>query len=204
MVEDAKGELVPLRPTGTPGFVGRELEGLTRLYGWYGKKAETLRPSHWYVANGDTLRPKPGTASLVLLGTPNCGGQCYSQYAAIRRLEARYGAALNTTIVTGTEGYFLNNLTPNPSAESDSAGKYFIDFLKLPVGIAASEISFTREVDGRRNVHPSADQEHYDKGRNAVLVGSDGLIKAIVTFGLTRERLVSDLVAADRGVSGKR
>lgn len=202
MIESANSELVPLRPEGTPGSVGAPLQALTRLYGLYGKKAEPLRPSHWYAINGDTIRPKFGVASLVVFGNPNCGGLCYSEYAAIRRLHAKYGTALNTTIVTGTEGYYLNNLVSPPSAESDSAGKYFLDFLKLPVAIAASEITFTRKIDGRRNPRPSIDQQNYEKGRNAVLVGSDGSIKAIVNFGLTRERLISDLIAEDQKSAG--
>jgi hypothetical protein len=198
MIDSAKRELVPLRPEGTPGSVGAPLQALAQLYGAYGKKAEPLRPSHWYATNGDTIRPRVGVASLVVFGNPNCGGLCYSEYAAIRRLQAKYGAALNTTIVTGTEGYYLNNLVSPPSAESDSAGKYFLDFLKLPVAVAASEITFTRKIDGRRNPRPSIDQQNYERGRNAVLVGRDGLIKAIVNLGLMRERLISDLIAEDQ------
>jgi hypothetical protein len=53
-------------------------------------------------------------------------------------------------------------------------------------------------IDGRRNSQPSVDQSHYGKGRNAVLVGRDGAIKAIVNLGLAREQLITNLIAADQ------
>jgi hypothetical protein len=197
MIEDAKTELLPLRPPGVPGSVAGGFRGLTGLYSWYGKKAEPLEPSHWYGVTNDTVRPKPGVTSLVILGSARCGARCYPQYATIRRLQAKYGSALNTTMVTGTSGYFMNTLVPTPAAESDSAGKYFVDFLKLPAGVAASEIAFTRKIDGRRNSRPSIDQRNYARGRDAVLVGRDGTIKAVVNLGPEREKMVADLIAAD-------
>jgi hypothetical protein len=196
LLEDAKNGLVPLRPRGTPGFVGNKLAALTQMYTDYGKRASPLHPSHWYVAGGDTLRPRPSVTSLVVLGDANCGALCYRQYATIRRLQAKYGAKLEITMVTGTDGYFMNNLVPK-AAELDSVGHYFLDFLKLPVGVAASEISFTRKIDGRRNPSPSVDQKNYSKGRGAVLVGRDGTVKAVINAGPMREDLLAELIAKD-------
>lgn len=199
LIEDAKAKLVPLRPAGVPGFVGNDLQALARLYTAYGQDAATLRPSHWYVASGDTVRPTPGVASLFVLGDANCGALCYRQYATIRRLQATYGSKLQTTMITGTSGFFMNNLVASPTAESDSTGRYFHDFLKLPAGVAASEIGFSRKIDGRRNPKPSVDQANYGRGRDAVLIGQDGKIKAIVNLGPTREKLVADLIAKEMG-----
>lgn len=187
-----------LRPAGSPDAMGltmqfRQLEGLYQLYG---SKAPLLTASRWYTAHGDTVRPWPGVASLIVFGSPNCGGHCYPRYATIRRLEAKYGTALQTTMVTETGGYYHNHLTTTLSAEADSTRHYFMDFLELPTGIAVSDVAFSFGPDGRRVNQAPENIRNYSRGPNAVLVGRDGTIKLAVTLGPEREHLIEDVISA--------
>jgi hypothetical protein len=198
LVATAQTELMQLRPAGSRDAQGilMQIRRLEALYKMYGSKAPQLTASHWYVVKGDTVRPRAGVTSLIYLGNANCGGICYPSYATIRRLQAKYGDALETTVITGTAGYYRNHPTPGMAAESDSVGHYFNDFLKLPAGVAASEVEFSFRPDGRRANRAPENFRNYSRGPSAALVAPDGTIKLMVDIGPRREKLVDDAIAA--------
>lgn len=199
-VDSAQRTLAELRPPGSPeaSMIETWAQGLVGLYRLYGTRGPRLTASHWYTTDGDTIRPRPGVVSLIVFGNPNFGGLHYPQYATIRRLEAKYGSALQTTILTGTVGFYRNHAMPSPAAESDSTGHYFLDFLKLPVGVAASDVAFSFRDDGRRVNQATENIRNYERGLSTIVVGADGVIRLAVELDPTREKLVDQVIAASR------
>jgi len=198
LISKAQGELMALRPPDSRDaqILQARFGQLTNLYNAYGEKAPLVTASHWYTTDGDTLRPRQGIVSLILLANAGCGGRCYTEWAALRRLQAKYGDALKTTLVTGTGGFYRNHPSPNPTAESDSIRHYFQDFLKLPAGLSVSEVEFSHRADGRRANVPTPNLRAYAKGRNAALIAPDGTIKLMVDLDTDREKMLDDMIAA--------
>jgi hypothetical protein len=194
-LDSAYHALAPLRPAGEIDGLFRYLNGVYRLVGTQGPR---LTASHWYTTDSDTVRPRPGRVSLIVWGTPDCGASCYGQYAVIRRVAAKYGSALQTTIVTGTGGFYRNHAMPTPAAESDSTKHYFLDFLNLPVGIAVNEVSFSFRADGRRVDQETKDSRNYDPRPYAAVVGADGIIRFMVKVGPAQEKILDRMIAASQ------
>lgn len=189
----------PLRPAGT-----KDLEQLmynvkvSRVpYTLFGTTGKPLTADHWYNTKaGDTTFPKSGVATLIVFGFHACSGGCYPTYATLNRLHNQFGSrGLQIVLVGGTSGYYRNRLAV-PAAESDSAGKYFGEFLKLPAAIAIDETEFSKRHDGRRVNAPTENARNYSKGRSAVLVGKDGQVKLVVNALPQREETLKAVIEA--------
>jgi hypothetical protein len=199
VLERAKTDVFPLRPEGS-----RELEMLKNSirqaiapYTLFGTKSVPLEADHWYNTNGDNgTRPKPGSVSLIVFGFHACGGGCYPTYATLKRLHSKFGErGLEIVMVASTSGYYRNQLV-QPPEESDSAGGYFAEFLKLPGVVAVSESEFRRVPDGRRVNVPTANARNYSRGRSAVLVDKQGTIRLLVNAVPEREKVLETAIEA--------
>lgn len=199
VLDRAATDLLPLRPAGSEGLMNlQQVIANARVpYTLVGTKVPPVHGTHWYGTQGDTmLRPEPGHVTLLYFANAMCGGNCYSQYATLRRLYAKYTAAgLQIVMMTSTVGYFRNHLQPDPATESDKDQSYFFDFLKLPGVLAVEETQFSHKADGRRVNAISSNQRNYWRGRGTVLVGKDGVVRMVTDAVPAREMAVDAEIA---------
>jgi hypothetical protein len=114
----------------------------------YGKRTKPLEGSFWFNTGG-TPRPNLGKVSLLVRADHTCGTGCFSLYTLIRQLKAKYGDGLEITLITETRGFALGTGPISPAEEAKKASEYFLEFLKLPVGLLMDESPFTKRSDGR-------------------------------------------------------
>lgn len=192
-IDSAQAELLPLRPVDSRPYQGLQagLRNMRSPYNLMGTPAQPLTADSWYnIQEGDTILPRSDMPTIVFLGGASCGAFCYPAYSTLRTLHRDYSdKGIKFVISTSTGGFYRNKLIES-NAELDSTGKYFVDFLELPVVVSANITEFERMQDGRRRNAPVLNSRHYSRGRNAVIVGKDGIVKLVVSLGPTRERLI--------------
>jgi hypothetical protein len=193
LFDTAETDLLPLRPTGTREYatLQRALTDARAPYTLFGTTGTTIGATQWYNADADaTHRPKPGKVSLLVFVSSACGGRCYPMYATIRRLQAKYGSSgLDVIFLASTHNYFRNHPMPSPAAESDSTGRYFVDFLKFDVPVALEETHFSRLRDGRLQADPTPNRTAYYRNRSGVLVDRRGIVTVVDTVAPSREHI---------------
>jgi hypothetical protein len=101
------------------------------------------------LTSGDHAMPK---ASLVVFLDERCGASCTSRYAVLRRLATRFGASLQMTVVTRTNGFLRNVLLVHPDSEADAIHHYLTGFFHLPGALVVETTPFQRNAapDRRR------------------------------------------------------
>jgi hypothetical protein len=169
---------------------------LQQPYTIVGKTAPPLRASHWYNTGSDTgARPVPGAVTLVVSVDANCQGRCYPTYAALRRISDRYHAAgLQIVLMARTAGFFRNQPTPSPASEAEKIRGYVRDFLELPGVVGINETEFTHRMDGRRMNTAGQSDRDYFRGRNAAVVGKDGMVRMVANLIPERESIVKAVI----------
>ncbi len=193
LMDSSKMDLLPLRPVDSQdqSYLNSGIMAARYPYTIWGLAASPLDVSHWYKTNDTTsTRPAPGIVSMIVFVGHACGGMCYPTYATLRRVYDRFHDKPFQIILTGqTVGYYRNRLE-QPSAESDSASRYFAEFLALPGVIAFDETPFTKQADGRRVNKATPTMKAYSRGRNAILVGKDGGIRFVMNAVPEREATI--------------
>jgi hypothetical protein len=205
MMRQALGMGEPPPPVNRDVMEQQRLQGyiaqLEMPYKMVGNAAPPLTATHWYPVSDDTVaRPRRGVVTLVVSVNANCGGGCYSQYAVLRRLQAAYAArGLQIVMLASTHGYFRNQPEPLPAHEAEQSRHYVLDFLKLPGVLGVEETKFSFRDDGMRLNMPGETPQGYFRGRDAVVVGKDGLVRQVVTLWPWREQMVRDVIEAALG-----
>jgi hypothetical protein len=175
------------------------LTQLQQPYTIVGKPAPPLHAPHWYNTGSDTgARPARGVVTLIVSINVNCQGNCYPTYATVRRLYDKYHAnGLRIVLMASTAGFFRNQPTPNPTAESEKIRSYVLDFLALPGVVGINETEFTHRLDGRRMNTPIQSEVDYFRGRNAVVVGKGGIVRMVASLAPEREAAVDAVIAEE-------
>ena len=153
-----------------------------------GQPVPPLRLPFWFGPHGDSSWVIPGKVSLVLVeSTENFS---YSRdFGLLHRLRARYGDALQLTIVSKTAGYVRSSPPLEPAQEADSISNYFQKYLALPVTVGVEQTPFQRLPDGRRVDQPvptEAQGSLYAFG--SVVADREG--KGILMFGRPEEAIL--------------
>lgn len=199
LLDTMSTDVEQLRPAGSEDLqrLMYNVKASRSPYLLFGTTGKPLTADHWYNTKaGDQTFPKAGVATLIVFGHHACSGNCYPTYATLNRLHSQFGSrGLQIVLVGGTSGYYRNRLAV-PAAESDSAGKYFEGFLKLPAVIAMNETEFSKRHDGRRQNAVSENARNYSRGRSAVLVGKDGQVKLVVNAVPQREETLKAVIEA--------
>jgi len=174
------------------------IESLRQPYTLVSVAAPPITATHWYPTPSDSAaRPRKGVVTLVFSANASCGGGCYSQYAVLRRLQASYGSrGLQIVMLAPTQGFFRNQPQPDPARESEQASHYLLDFVKLPGVLGVEETKFSFRPDGMRLNMFGDTRRDYFKGRNAIVVGKDGVVREVVGLDIYREQMLRDAIAA--------
>lgn len=145
---------------------------------FYNKKTKPLEEGMWYNNNG-IPRPQSGKVSLLIKTGHNCGVKCYDQINTIRKLYRTYGADIDISLITSTNGFAPGSGPLEPAAEGREAAKYFNDFLKLPFPVLVDEAPTHKMDDGRirRGSGPIATMFGDFQGVNAILTDALGRIQ---------------------------
>jgi hypothetical protein len=201
MLDSAKNTVMPLEENGGPwanyqkANAAGYLATLRRQVNGLGVKAATLHAERWYGPSGDTVFPKPGRVTLVIMSHP--AALSFPVIATIRRLHDEYAPqGLDVVLSTFTTGWFRTTVTPKPTEEMDDFQQWFMDFLHLPIAVAAEESQFGRLPDGRRQNEPGPNLKAYSFGPNAVLVGKDGKIRVVLNVMGEYEQVYRQQIAA--------
>lgn len=201
MLDSAKNTIMPLEENGGPwanyqkANAAGYLEALRRQANGLGLKAATLHAERWYGPVGDTIFPKPGRVTLVITSHP--AALSFPVIATIRRLHDEYAPqGVDIVLSTFTTGWFRMTVTPKPAEEMDDFQQWFMDFLHLPIAVAAEESQFGRLPDGRRQNEPGPNLKAYSFGPNAVLVGKDGKIRVVLNVMPENEQVYRQQIAA--------
>jgi hypothetical protein len=162
---------------GSDGFLKAErlLETQTALYG---KATRALQGKYWF-HDGGSPHPAPGKASLLIHVDHSCGMDCYPLYAVIRQLARKYGANLDISLITETEGFAPGTGPLLPDQEATQVSHYYLDFLKLPVALLVDVSPAVKRPDGHIEHQPSPIGQMFDGWElvNTVLVDRDGKIQ---------------------------
>lgn len=192
-IDSVELEILKLRPQGTRDYESLEsrVNYSRSPYKLLGTSAMPVAADKWFgIQVGDTILPRSDVPTFIFLFSHACGGRCYPSFATLNRVYNDYSSkGLKYVVLSSTGGYYRNKLVV-PSAEVDSAGKYFTEFLKLPSVVAMSESEFVKIHDGRRRNSPSINSRNYSRGRNGILVGKDGVVKLVVDVSPDRERVI--------------
>lgn len=197
LLDTAAEDVLPLRPVDSRDHQRMRsiISARRMMYGTVGDAAARLTSDKWFnLQPGDSVLPATGVPTLIYLGSHACGGSCYTSYASLRRLHDKYQERGLKIVILGMTGGFYRNRLLQPTAEVDSAGRYYTDFLNLPAIISMNETEFVKIHDGRRRNNPPVNFRNYSRGRNAVLVGPDGKIMMFVQLGPARERLMEKVL----------
>ncbi len=117
-------------------------------------------------APGPLVRPRPGVWSLIVRVPRDCDIRlCDAEFVRVRLLQRRYGQKLETTLVAGTQGWFLRDDPPSPAQEAEALRRLYFDFYKLTGTLAVTEIKSTRnpppDLRWRRNSRLESDSTGY-------------------------------------------
>ncbi len=129
-------------------WIGRLNKLLQTRKSLYGKQTRSLPGRYWFNTANEP-RPVPGRVSLLIRVNHTCGERCFPQYTLIRQLKATYGDALDITLITETRGFVVGSGPLLPAEEAPRAAAYFLEFLKLPVGLLVDEVPYVKRPDGR-------------------------------------------------------
>jgi hypothetical protein len=151
-------------------------DAVAQLRARFAVPVDTLTGAFWYNAGPSSRRPKVGVVSLYVFAQDYAGDDAGARaplYAMIRRLHAKYGAALDIVMLAKTSGYFRDTRLSTPADEADAARRYFLDYLELPVTVMMDIAPVTKLPDGRRVVGAVAFERQFP-GAPAVVIGRDG------------------------------
>jgi len=199
-VQLARTTLIPLRPS-----LQRSLAGAEFVYTFYGKPSPTVKASSWFGGEGSTTqRPKAGKISLLVFGYHSCGGQCYSGYAVLRRLVAKYASAgLDVTWMSRTQGFYQNGLV-KPDSEAALINNYFTKIVGLPpMTLAVWTTGFQKsQKDGRMMVTSAPNEEAFHPRLNpplpVFLVDRNGVVQCVSWLNANFEALLDHQIAQMR------
>lgn len=137
---------------GTPDEVAAIIGGVVSPIG---QPVPPLPLQFWFGPHADSSWVIPGKVSLVLV-EPTENVSYSRDFGLLHRLRARYGDALNITVVCKTRGYVRSSPPLEPAQEADSISNYFQKYLRLSVTVGVEQTPFERLPDGRRVDGPAA------------------------------------------------
>jgi len=186
----AREELGPLRPA-----VRADLDAALEGYRLLGQPSPTVQATTWFnTTDPKTARPVKGKPSLLVFVSHSClPVTCYPQYAVLRRIAAKYGARLDITLITRTQGFYRNKLA-SPDSEMVFAKQYFFDYLKLPGVLAIWRSDLGHRDDGHLTVLTAPNDEAFHTSKAAFLVDSHGVIRLITRLSSSREAMLDDMI----------
>jgi len=171
-----------------------------------GTPATPLVGEHWYGRRGGGgPLPARGRVSLLMFVDHRCGARCYPGYAMLKRLERRFGDALDVILVAQTFGYFRLRPPPSAAEEAEMMRRYFQEELELPGTLVVTETPFRRlpPPDGRYIPEPTANDTAYGVNPGftnqlnvMVVVGPTGTILYKSDVLLEMEPDVTEVIAA--------
>jgi len=170
---------------GTP----EEISGI--IGGWISPIGQPVPPlplPFWFGPHADSSWAIPGKVSLVLVESPENFSYSHD-FGLLHRLRARYGDALNITLVCKTKGYVRSSPPLEPAQEADSISNYFRKYLGLPVTVGVEQTPFERLPDGRRVDGPApTDAQGGRYGFGSVAADREG--KGILMYGGADEAML--------------
>jgi hypothetical protein len=192
LLDTAYRELVPLRESATATIQGARYSALV-----IGKAAPRIHATRWFASEvTDTIRPALGKVNLIVFVPSWCGGSCYATHAIVRRLVAKFGTrGLVVTYVTRTGGNFKAELMP-ADAEMEKSKSYYLDTLKLPVGLAISKTSFGKRDDGRLFAQDVSNEAAYGPVSSHFLIDQAGRIRLGFKLTPANEAIYEDVIEA--------
>jgi hypothetical protein len=193
-VDHFLADIVPVQP-----FLQRRADFANAWIKDQGLSAPPIRATRWANVSGpaDTIYPKRGHVTLVMFAGANCGYQCLSPYALIRRLAEQFGASLDVVFMTHTAGYYGARLVA-PDSEMSLIRRHFIDQLHLPVKLAIWKTETRRRDDDVVEPVALPNEEAYHRvpsdDPTIEIVGPDGTCRMFVELTPTREVLIADVI----------
>jgi hypothetical protein len=153
-------------------------------------------PVHATYLYGDTTAPslpRPGIVTLVYSGSMAGQSEAMPSNAVLRRLHAQFAAQGFAEIyLTATNGYFMNQLLPQPSKEAELTRKYFLEYEALPVTLVIERSYTNTNATGlikRETPSNQANYPVYNEYVNCEVIGKDGKVKFFGWLTPETERL---------------
>jgi len=188
-LERGRSELVPLRQS-----VSKQFDRVSPLYQLLGTRASAVKATQWFnVEQSGIQHPTAGKPSLLVFVSHSCGGGCYTKYAILKRLVAKYGSRLDVTLMARTEGFYRNELV-SPDTGIVRMKAYFLDYLKLPGTLAIWHAPLGHRGDGRITVLSSPNNDAFQPSGAVFLVDSNGIIRMTATLTTDNEAMLDDVI----------
>lgn len=177
-----------------------------------GRRAPPIAARYWFARQDSAPRPRAGRVSMIVSVDHECGAQCFSYYATLRRIARRF-PDLDIVLVAHTRGSFRLRPPPTPAEEAVLDSAYFLGALHLPGALAVDVTPFTTlpEPDGRRMDGVTPNQTNYLQVMqigprrsgmlsgftlDAFLVSPGGIIQFRDSVWPMRERLIDAAIEA--------
>lgn len=177
------------------GFFRQVMSTQRGFYAPIGRAASPISGDKWFATGGDTVFPKRGRVTLVVLVSQYTS---FRTFATLKRLRSQYAArGLDIVCIAATEAYFRSALMPSPDEEVPELHSWYIDFIHAPATFAI-QVGQLRELpDGRKELMPSTNQQHYAFGLSGVVVGKAGTIEMVLEVSPVNEAMLSQFIDAE-------
>lgn len=162
-----------------------------------GQRIDSLPGDYWIgLPPGESVRPRKGKVTLVWSINQHCWA-CGSDFATLRSLKRRFGAAIDIVLLASTNGY-LRDLPPmEPQEESKMLGSLYLDFHRVSGALGVTRTPFTKrpEPDRRRVNDPTPGFDRYSYPL-PVLIDPDGrlAVQVPMPLGASGETLAEPLM----------
>ncbi len=164
------------------------LAGTIKLYAMEGLPAERVSGMWANIEPGDTIRPTPGSVSLIVFTSHLCGYFCYPALGSFRRLvkdQFNSDSSAVTMVQTGHGMFRLQGFPMTLEQELNKVKEQYVTDEKINVGIVMQEGPLSQLADGRYRTGATGNAQRYDLAdRSAgapigVLVDRDGNIRMV-------------------------
>lgn len=166
---------------------------------YLGKRYPALHPDFWFHRPaGAATQPRQGHVTLVQVVDPPSGYH-ESMAAALHRLKARFGDAVDVMLLVTTRGHFAGRVQLAPAEEAQLLADRILDEWKVDatVGVYVTPYDTLPAPDRRRIPRPIPELSDALYGGGAMVIDQRGLLilADVVSIHSATERLLERLLA---------